>query len=511
MLAALVLAVWPSGRLAAWQCPDGAPPPCRSPSRALAAPAPTSVAVLYWQTRDTADAYLADGLTEDIATSLGRLTRVQVKAPSSVRRAQRAAPGDMRGIGRALNVRYVLDGGLRRAGRSGQYRVTVRLLRVDNETAAWGDTYDRTADQLLELPAVVAQAVAMTVAGSLDAGESARLGARPTSDPRAWDHLLRGNFFLAKRTEQGISRAIDEYEQSSRMDGRLTEALARTGVAYSLAHNWGWRHQGLAPESLLVRGTAAVNVALRQDSLSSYAWMARAMMLREMEPPRLTATLAAHQRALALDPRNDEAWFQYGVDLRDLGLDSAATAAWHRALEINPDRPITLHNFGFLLSNQGHSAEALQWFDSALAVDPDFVFSRLLRVWLLARLGRLTEARQDAERLALIAPGSLSAEVAWVPLDMAAGDTAAARRHAERGMAAVPDTIAPTPLMASLVVPTLVLLGDREWALAFLERVRPRSPRLWAYLRGPSTEAIRSDPRFRRVMDDSRPPGVREP
>jgi TolB-like protein/Tfp pilus assembly protein PilF len=475
------------------------------------APAATSVAVLYWQTRDTADTYLADGLTEDIATSLGRVTRVQVKAPSSVRRAQRATPGDMRGIGRALNVRYVLDGGLRRVGGAGQYRVTVRLVRVDNETAAWGETYDRTADQLLELPAVVAQAVATTVAGSLNAAENSQLGARPTRDPRAYDHLLRGNFYLAKRTEQGISRAIDEYEQASRMDGGLTEALARTGMAYSLAHSWGSRHHGLPPESLLALGSATVNVALRQDSMSSYAWMARAMMLREMEPFRSTGMIAAHQRALALDPRNAEAWFQYGADLRDLGRDSAAMVAWHRSLEIDPDRPITLHNFGFLLSIQGHTDAALPWLDSALAVDPDFVFSRLWRVWLLARLGRLAEARQDAERLDRIAPGSLSAEIAWLPVDMAGGDTAAARRHAEGGMAAVPDTITPTALMASFIVPALVLLGDRERALAFLERVRPRSFRLRAYLQGPATEAIRSDPRFMRVMDESRPPGVREP
>src|SRR3989441_11861216 len=102
----------PAARLPA-QCSDGSPPPCGRPAARPAPPATNSVAVLYFEARDTADAYLADGLTEDLTSLLGSVARVQVKAPGVVRRAQRATPGDAPAIARAPGGRYLLDGNVR--------------------------------------------------------------------------------------------------------------------------------------------------------------------------------------------------------------------------------------------------------------------------------------------------------------------------------------------------------------------------------------------------------------
>ena len=84
---ALLLSVYPTIRLSA-QCPDGSPPPCRAAPRAPTAPAPNSVAVLYFDnlSPDTTDAYLAGGLTDEIITRLGQLERLAVKSRTAVRR-----------------------------------------------------------------------------------------------------------------------------------------------------------------------------------------------------------------------------------------------------------------------------------------------------------------------------------------------------------------------------------------------------------------------------------------
>jgi len=123
--------------------------------------APPLVAVLYFEARDTADAYLADGLTEDVTSLLGSVASVQVKSPGAVRRAQRASPGDAPAIARALGVHYLLDGNVRRVG--SRVRVSIRLLTGATAVAAWGDVFDRKPDELLALPSVIAQAVALTV------------------------------------------------------------------------------------------------------------------------------------------------------------------------------------------------------------------------------------------------------------------------------------------------------------------------------------------------------------
>src|SRR5687768_10908636 len=96
------------------QCPDGRQPPCTPPQ--ATAPAPNTVAVLYFDARDTADAFLAEGMAEEIATSLGRVPRLTIKVPSAVRRAQTAHAGNARAVARALGVRWLVDGSVRRNG-----------------------------------------------------------------------------------------------------------------------------------------------------------------------------------------------------------------------------------------------------------------------------------------------------------------------------------------------------------------------------------------------------------
>src|SRR5256712_3087409 len=180
------------------QCAAGSPPPCGRPAARPAPPAANSVAVLYFEARDTVDAYLADGLTEDLTSLLGSVRRVQVKSPGVVRRAQRASPGDAPAIARALGVRYLVDGNVRRIGT--RVRVAARLVKGATAVAAWGDVFDRTPDELLVLPSVIAREVALRVGGPAPSSETAALGTLRTQNPAANDHFLRGDFFLALRS-----------------------------------------------------------------------------------------------------------------------------------------------------------------------------------------------------------------------------------------------------------------------------------------------------------------------
>src|SRR2546422_9740335 len=169
LLALLVtLAIAAAARLVA-QCADGSPPPCGRPAARPAPPAANSVAVLYFEARDTVDAYLADGLTEDLTSLLGSVPRVQVKSPGGVRRAQRASPGDAPAIARALGVRYLVDGNVRRIGT--RVRGAARLVNGATAGAAWGDGFGRTPEGLLSVPAVLAPEVALRVGGPAPSSE----------------------------------------------------------------------------------------------------------------------------------------------------------------------------------------------------------------------------------------------------------------------------------------------------------------------------------------------------
>src|SRR5438876_913279 len=341
-------------------------------------PQPASVAVLYFETADTASAYLADGLTEAIITSLGRIERLSVKSRNAVRRF-RGAADDPATLGRALDVAYLVSGSVARPGRGQSPGVTVELLRASDGMHVWGGQYESRDTALQTIPQAVARAVATAITGALRPVERTALASRPPRDPGAYDRFLRANYELAQRTPRAVRRAIDQYESALRLDPGFTPALARVAVGYGLFLDWGWEYSGLSSEAVLSRGFDAADRALQQDSASADAWMARGFLLSFRHPRTFAGVHEALLRAIALDPRNAEAHHQYGMALLWLGRDSAAADLYRRALQLEPERPITLFNLGRVAARQVHYAEARRWADSALAIDPGADYAYVLR------------------------------------------------------------------------------------------------------------------------------------
>jgi len=458
------------------------------------------VAVLYFTTRDSTDLYLAEGLTEDIATGLGRLApRVEVKAPSSVRRIQRAGAGDLRGIGRALGVRYLVDGGLRRTPAG--YRVSIRLVNTQTELTAWGQTYDQSSAGLLDLPPAVTQAVAQAIAGTLAPAEQTTLAARPTRDPRAWEHLLRGNFLMARRTQEDAQRAVGEYQEAIRLDSTYVDAYGALGTAYALAHNWSWIFPGLTQDSLLARAGRAADRALALDSASATAWAAVGQTRFEREPLRLDGAIAAFRRAIALDPRRADSYHHLGIALLLQGDDSGSAAEMHRALALDPERPITLTWLGHAAFRQRRYADARRWLDSATAVSPGFPYALSSRAVVRIYQGDTAGALQDASEALRSSRGDslmAIATLAWIEAVMR--DTARARRHV-RTVTTAPGAVLDEA--QTWTAAALLALGDREAALALLERCQ-RNAFFGFYLGYEAFDALRAEPRFQRLVESLR-------
>ena len=466
---------------------------------------PTSVAVLYFETPDTATAYVADGLTEAIITTLGRVERLSVKSRNAVRRF-RGAADDPATLGRALGVAYLVSGSVARPGRGQSAGVTVELLRASDGMHVWGGRYEGRDTALQSIPEAVARAVATTITGALRPVERTALANSPPRDPAAYDHFLRANYQLAQRTPRAVRRAIDQCESAVRLDPGFTPALARMAIGYGLFLDWGWEYPGLSPDAVLAHGFDAADRALRQDSTSADAWMARGFLLSFRNPRTFEGVREAMQRALALDSRNAEAHHQFGMALLWLGRDSAAADMYRRALQLEPERPITLFNLGRVAARRTRYGEARRWADSALTIDPGADYAYVLRAVAQFRLGNPAEARADAETAARLRAGfRVPGEAVLSLVELQAADTPAARTRIERLEREIHATGFPTITDAAWVGRALVALGESDRALELLERVRPRGARLWYYLRAPEFDAIRSNPRFGKLVAESAP------
>jgi len=240
-LPVVLLTVWPSVRPPVWQCPDGAPPPCRTAEarpRATAAAPDFSVAVLSFEnrSRDSADTFLGDGLADEIATQLGGVQKLNVRSRTMVRRLAGSETMGPPALGRALGAAYLVDGSIQRAG--SQLRVQVTLLRSASGDQAWAQTYDRPAADLFQIQSDIARSVSEAIAGRLLPQERASLARAPTANAEAYQFYLRGRSALGSSDYLAARQGLADFERAVALDSTFAEAWAQLARARMMLY-WG--------------------------------------------------------------------------------------------------------------------------------------------------------------------------------------------------------------------------------------------------------------------------------
>lgn len=456
-------------------------------------PAPTSVAVLYFEnlSRDSNDTYLADGLTDEIILRLQQVHRLEVKSryeSQRVRDLRNAAPAD---LGRRLTARFLVNGTIQRVGP----RIVVRaeLTRADRGVGVWSERYDRTTEDVLGVIDDVARGVATGVAGQLLPDEAANLARRPSADPAAYEHYVKGNVLLARRTPVSFAGAIGEYEAAAARDPSLKVAIARIAYAYSLGIALGVGD--LSRDSIKARATAAIGRAMREAPDVPETWMAEGF--RELmhtlfdREDRMSVAVSELARGVQLGPDNAEAHHQYAQALILEGADSAALAEYRRALVLEPGRAVTYEEVSRIMVMQGRFPEALAYADSAVAAEP-----QLLRGWIgRARahlgVGDVAAADRDVSTAEALNPGGrFTAEISSMRalVLFAQGDTTRAREiiRATHGQFAIYGNEAG----AAVGLPDLVLDDIEQQSVG---------ASLCYQLRFPLIRALRGTPHFDRL------------
>jgi TolB-like protein/DNA-binding winged helix-turn-helix (wHTH) protein len=309
-------------------------------------------------TGDPNKEYLADGLTEEMISQLGRLNPQQLRviARTSVMGYKHS---DVRldQIGRDLSVQYVLENSLRESG--DHMRLTAQLIQMTDQTHLWSQDYDYPVKDILIVEDAVAKAVAHEVQLRLSSQQQADLSRSSPVNPEAFDAYLQGYYFFERDTGKDAQMAAKYYERATQLDPSY--ALAWVGL--SRARNW------------------QVNIGLIP------AEEGRRLAREEVE------------RALTLNPKLVEAYVQMGrikqqVDLDWLGAD----ASFQRAVELEPENPETLRTAASSAEMLGRFDEALQLDGRAIELDPLNAESWEFRGETEFSMGQLDEAAADSKK-----------------------------------------------------------------------------------------------------------------
>ena len=454
------------------------------------------------------DQYFAEGLATEISSRLASVPGLAV-VPGRTAGVKEPTKRSLSDIGRALGVGVVLEGTVRwdrPATGASRIRVTPQLVRVRDGRSLWTESFDAELTDVFAVQGRIAGRVAEALGVALGAEQSASLTSGPTENFAAYDHYLRGEFELAKRTPAAVERAVTEYEAAIGLDPRFTRALARVAYSLTLFLDWGWEFRGQPAPEIRRRALDVTQQALAQDAESAEVWLTYAYLKTQEDPFHFAGALPAFQRALALDSTSAEAYHQYGQSLMALGRDQEALDAYHRALALDPLRPMTLVPVAAIHSIHGEVAEARRWSDSALAVSRVVAapYARVAHGGIALRAGEPLVARRDAETaLELDTTSALPARSLLARALARLGDTAAAMEQIRRIRGAVAGR--PSPTAGRYAATALMAVGRTEEAVDVLERVVPRGAYLWFYLRNPDFTPLRGHPRFERIVRDADP------
>ncbi len=184
---------------------------------------PGAIAVLPFEDLgpDDHDAYFADGLSEDLIVRLSR-TRTLPVIDRASSFSFRGKDVDLDEVGRALGVRYVVLGSVRRS--SDRVRVNAQLVDVDTRLDLWADRYDSELVEIFDAQDDLSQAIVSALLPNLDRAEQHRAMARRGNDLGAWDTMLKGNWHLSSYTREGIAEGLALLRHATELDPGLVDA-----------------------------------------------------------------------------------------------------------------------------------------------------------------------------------------------------------------------------------------------------------------------------------------------
>ncbi len=316
-------------------------------------------------TGDSNKEYLADSLTEETISQLGRLNPEQlgVIARTSVM-GYKHKDERLDQIGRDLSVQYVLENSLRESG--DHLRLTAQLIQVKDQTHLWSQDYDYPAKDVLNVEDDVAKAVAREMRLRLTSKQPAELAQSHPVNPEAFDAYLQGYYFFQGSTDKDADMAAKYYERATQLDPSY--ALAWVGL--SRARNWQ-ANVGLIPAGegqRLAREAVERALALNPNLASAHAQMGRIELFVDFDWARADASF---QRAIALEPGNSENVALAAESAAMLGRFDGALRLNRQAVDLDPLNAASWGGLGETEYYNGRLDEAAADFKKALELKPD--------------------------------------------------------------------------------------------------------------------------------------------
>ncbi|NIS78778.1 MAG: adenylate/guanylate cyclase domain-containing protein [Anaerolineales bacterium] len=345
------------------------PPPIEPASverMALPLPEEPSIAVLPFTnlSGDPEQEYFSDGITEEIITALAKIPQLLVIARNSTF-TYKGKPVKVQKVAEDLGVRYVLEGGVRKAG--DKIRITAQLIDAISGHHLWAERYDGTLGDVFGLQDKVTEKIVASLAVELTSDQKENVARRGTDNAAAYDAFVQGREYYLRHTRDDMVKAVTYFKRAIELDPNFSSAHAALSIAYTTSRARAWD----------------------QD----LGWTdARALAEKHLQLAMRNPTPKAHRAA---------AWNYIWK-----GQHEKAIAEAERSLTLEPNNALSHHTMGQVLIYAGRSEEGIDFYKKAMRLDPYYP-ARYLWFLGLAQfcVGQLEEAATSFERARKRNPG----------------------------------------------------------------------------------------------------------
>jgi len=327
-----------------------------------------SIAVLPLESLsgDPAQDYFADGITDELITTLAQIGALRVISRTSVmtyKHGRKLLPE----IARELNVEAVVEGTVLRFG--DRVRITAQLIEVPVERHIWAQSFEGDLQDTVALQNSVARTIAERVGAVVNRQEHAALqNVRPVN-PVAFEAYLRGRYFLNKRTGEGLTKAIKYFCDA--IEAAPSYAVAYSALADAYALSGDWKYGVLSPREAFIKAEAAATKALALDESLGEAHATLAFAL-DLYAWNWASAEREYKRAIELNPGYPTAHQWYSWHLMMMGCNHDGIRELRKAENLDPLSLIISADIADALCVSHHYDEAVAQSKKALEMDPDF-------------------------------------------------------------------------------------------------------------------------------------------
>jgi TolB-like protein/Tfp pilus assembly protein PilF len=432
---------------------------------------------------DPNDRYFAEGMTEELISTISRIGELSVISRTSVMKYKDTTLS-IGQIAQELAAGSIIEGSIRKAGN--RVRITAQLIQAESDRHLWSQSYDRDLTDVFAIQGDIAEQVAEALKVRLLSKEKKSIEKKATGNPEAYTLYLKGRYYWNERTEAGVKKAANYFEEALKIDPDFAMAYSGLADAYLIMADYSWMDPKEA--GLLAKRYAAK--ALEIDDMLAEAHASLGLYHQQFWD--FSSSERELKRAIELRPNYAAAYHWYAILLSWLGRYGECGEMLKRERELDPYSRVMNMSIGVNLFYLRKYDQSIEQLDKVTDANPDFAAAHFWKSLVYCQVDKFEEAIEEAKRAVELDNGSANMKMSLATIYARSGDKESGTRVMNEALSGKWGYVSPAQIAM-----VKFQLGQKDEAFSLFQKAVEVHDTNLLYLRGsPGFEECQSDPRW---------------